>query len=156
MLPQVRTLSCSQTTVLDALDRYITSNPDRDSVLLLDLGTVYRKVKQWAQLLPNVNACFAVKALPDPLVLRALLSLGVGLDCASAGEMEHVLALGADPKRIILSNPCKSPSALQCARDNGVEWMTFDNEYEVVKIKDIYPEAKFVQVDRLEALWGLL
>ena len=143
MLPLVRTLSCTQQPLLNAISGHLATSPD-ESLFVIDLGTVYRKAMQWAELLPSVTAFFAVKALPDDLVLRALMSLGVGFDCASAGEMEQLLRLGCDPKRIILSNPSKSPSTLAYSRDNGVEWMTFDNEYEAAKIKAIYPDAKFV------------
>jgi ornithine decarboxylase len=138
----VRTLNCSQRSIVEAIRHLVASTPEKESLFVIDLGAVYRKVTQWNTLFPAIGAFFAVKALPDPLVLRALMSMGVGFDCASTGEMEKVLQLGGDPKMIIFSNTCKPPGAITYAKNHGIEWMTFDNEYEVVKIKKLYPDAK--------------
>ncbi len=44
--------------------------------------------------------------------------------------------------RIIYANPCKQSSYIRFAQEVGVEIMTFDNEQELLKIKQIYPNAK--------------
>lgn len=44
--------------------------------------------------------------------------------------------------RIIYANPCKQSSYIRFAQEVGVEIMTFDNENELLKIKQIYPKAK--------------
>ncbi len=44
--------------------------------------------------------------------------------------------------RIIYANPCKQSSYIRFAQEVGVETMTFDNEQELLKIKQIYPNAK--------------
>ena len=44
--------------------------------------------------------------------------------------------------RIIYANPCKQSSYIRYAEEVGVEIMTFDNEQELMKIKQIYPNAK--------------
>lgn len=55
--------------------------------------------------------------------------------------MKKVLCLGVEPDRIILANPVKSPSHIHYARVNGVLKMTFDNEIELNKISQLYPDA---------------
>lgn len=57
-------------------------------------------------------------------------------------EIEAVLDLGVAPSRIIYANPCKQISHLQYAAKKGVELMTFDNEWELHKVKKHYPSAK--------------
>ena len=52
----------------------------------------------------------------------------------------HILFILAD--RIIYANPCKQSSYIRYAQEAGVERMTFDNEQELMKIKQIYPNAK--------------
>ncbi len=44
--------------------------------------------------------------------------------------------------RIIYANPCKQSSYIRFAKEVGVEIMTFDNEQELLKIKQIHPNAK--------------
>ena len=44
--------------------------------------------------------------------------------------------------RIIYANPCKQSSYIRYAKEVGVETMTFDNEQELLKIHQLYPNAK--------------
>lgn len=44
--------------------------------------------------------------------------------------------------RIIYANPCKQSSYIRYAHEAGVETMTFDNEQELLKIKQLHPTAK--------------
>ena len=56
-----------------------------------------------------------------------------------------MLNQGVPTSRIIYANPCKQASFLRYAAKHNVSLMTFDNEAELYKIKDIYPTAKYVQ-----------
>ncbi|KAF4435060.1 ornithine decarboxylase [Fusarium austroafricanum] len=71
-------------------------------------------------------------------------SLGIGFDCASKNEIEQVLRLGTDPKRIIYAHPCKGPSYIRYAKAVGVQRMTFDNLDELYKVKAIFPQANLL------------
>lgn len=91
-----------------------------------------------------LTAHAAVKANPDPVVLRLLAALGTGFDCASMNEINMVAELDVDPSRIIFANPCKPTSFVKHAAKTGVEMMTFDNVDELYKIARVYPGAKLV------------
>jgi ornithine decarboxylase len=52
--------------------------------------------------------------------------------------------MGLGPERIIYANPCKQKSHLKFAAQHKISLMTFDNEYELHKVKAIYPTAKLV------------
>ena len=54
------------------------------------------------------------------------------------------------PHQIIFANPCKQSSHIKYAADHDVTLMTFDSEEELLKINDIYPNAKYVQSDDLD------
>lgn len=54
------------------------------------------------------------------------------------------MKLGVDPSRIIYANPAKPISQLRFAREVGVNMMTFDNEFELQKIKEHHPAARLV------------
>ena len=58
--------------------------------------------------------------------------------------MKLVLQLGVSPDRIIYANPNKQISHLKYAATKGVSMMTFDGEEELHKIKQHFPEAKYV------------
>ena len=57
-------------------------------------------------------------------------------------EMQLVLKAGGSPSDIIFSNTIKFPSHLKFAAEIGVSLMTFDNERELVKIKELAPRSR--------------
>ena len=64
-----------------------------------------------------------------------------------------MLNQGVSTSRIIYANPCKQASFLRYAAKHNVSLMTFDNEAELYKIKDIYPTAKYVHYNTIEPLF---
>lgn len=50
--------------------------------------------------------------------------------------------LGVSTDRIIYANPCKQSSYIRYAHEVGVDVMTFDNEQELLKIKQFHSNAK--------------
>lgn len=57
-------------------------------------------------------------------------------------EIKLVMQHGVHPDRIIFAHPAKYPSHITYARKVDVKQMTVDDEYELFKIKDLFPEAK--------------
>ena len=57
-------------------------------------------------------------------------------------EIEQILQLGISPTRIIYANPCKQISYLEYAKQNNVDLTTFDDEYELYKVKEVYPDVR--------------
>ena len=62
---------------------------------------------------------FAVKALPNPAILRILKEEGCGLDCSSATELTLAKACGFRDGEVILSANAMPPEELAQARDLG-------------------------------------
>ncbi|CAF4990040.1 unnamed protein product [Rotaria sp. Silwood1] len=110
----------------------------------VDLEDVCNKHIRWLTSMPRVTPHYAVKCNDDINVIKLLSYLGAGFDCASKGEIKKVMDLGVSADRIIYANPCKQSSYIRYAQETGVEIMTFDNEQELMKIKQIYPNAKLV------------
>jgi len=108
------------------------------------LGDVVKKHEEWTSKMPRVEPFYAVKCNNDPGILQVLAALGTGFDCASKAEIEQVLAMGVDPSRIVYANPCKMRSHIKYAREENVAKMTFDNEEELLKIKEFYPDAQLI------------
>jgi len=124
----------------------IVSNPniENDPFYIVDLEDICNKHINWITKLPRVEPHYAVKCNTDSMLLKLLAFLGAGFDCASKNEIQTVLDLGVSPHRIIFANPCKQASFIKYANKVGVNYMTFDNENELYKIKDHHPNAKIV------------
>ncbi|CAF1027271.1 unnamed protein product [Adineta ricciae] len=110
----------------------------------VDLEDVCNKHIRWITSMPRVAPHYAVKCNDDTNVIKLLAHLGACFDCASKGEIKKVMDLGVSADRIIYANPCKQSSYVRYAKEVGVDTMTFDNEQELMKIKQIYPNAKLV------------
>ncbi len=70
-------------------------------------------------------------------------------------EIDKVLKLDVSPSRIIYANPCKQTSFLKHASKRNVDLMTFDNEAELIKIKAVFPNARYCTlITELVASWN--
>jgi ornithine decarboxylase len=110
----------------------------------VDLGRLIHQARLWKKYLPRVQPYYAVKSNPDMNIIRTLMILGVNFDCASKGEIEQVLSLGAEPTQIIYANPAKGFEHILYAKEKDVKQMTFDNLAELKKIIQYFPNAELV------------
>lgn len=85
----------------------------------------------------------AVKSNCDPIVIKTLVSLGTGFDCASKGEIESVLRFGVPSDLIVYANPTKNISHIKYAAKINVRSMTVDSHQEIEKLSKHYPNAKY-------------
>jgi ornithine decarboxylase len=99
------------------------------------------QVARFRALLPRVEPWYAVKANPNPHVLKLLVEAGLGFDVASVPEIEWLLEAGAKPERLLYANTMKKPDAIRSARKVSVTTTTFDSEYELQKIARHAPGA---------------
>ncbi|BFY99178.1 hypothetical protein BsWGS_02218 [Bradybaena similaris] len=136
-------MPCMSQLVQDKIDEF-ESRGSEDAFCVGDIGDVITKFNKWKELMPRVEPFYAVKCNSDNVVLKTLADMGAGFDCASKGEISQVMKLGVDASRIIYANPCKQKSFVKYAAKYGVDLMTFDNEAELVKVKDLFPNAKLV------------
>lgn len=136
-------MPCMSQLIQDKIDEF-ERKASEDAFCVGDIGDVITKFYKWKELLPRVEPFYAVKCNSDSVVLRTLADMGAGFDCASKGEISQVMNLGVDVSRIIYANPCKQRSFIKYAAKRGVDMMTFDNEAELVKVKEIFPRARLV------------
>src|ERR1700722_6377058 len=78
------------------------------------------------------------------MLLKLLVALETGFDCASKTEIQTILDMGVDPSNIIYANPCKQGSFIRFAAEHDVKMITFDNVDELYKIKRLFPDAQLV------------
>jgi ornithine decarboxylase len=103
--------------------------------------------------LPRVQAYYAVKANPDPVIVKTLFEAGSSFDVSSIAEFnivyDNIKDLSEQEQQqwiwdnIIYANPIKAEETLR-ALDKYQPLMTFDNRDEVFKIRDHAPNARVV------------
>lgn len=146
-VPSIHSLSVINTfkKVLGDIDIDDCEPAGENAFLVCDIKRVWDRYTLWQRELGDrVEAFFAVKCNPDPVILQLMARLGLGFDCASHQEIATVLSYGVDPNKIIYANPCKASSFIRHANRYNVRMMTFDNADELVKIKKHHPTAKMV------------
>lgn len=50
---------------------------------MMDVDRLLKLHQDWVEAMPSVAPFYAVKVNPDPLLLKTLIALGCGFDCAS-------------------------------------------------------------------------
>ncbi len=114
----------------------------RSPFMLIRKCALRKQYERFRKCLPDVTPYYAIKANPDPRIIKTFVKLGASFDVASAAEMKLVLRLGASPSKIIFANTIKSGEDIEIARRRRVRLMTFDNEPELYKIAKYYPGAR--------------
>jgi ornithine decarboxylase len=116
--------------------------------LLVDTSIVRTKARRFKTAMPRVAPHYAVKANPDPRVLKTLIEEGVGFEIASIAELDVLLGLGVPAAEIYYSNPMKSRAYLEYAAAKGVEWYVLDSVEELRKIHSVKADAKlYVRIE---------
>lgn len=64
--------------------------------------------------------CYAMKANSNLAILDLLARQGAGFDIVSGGELLRVLAVGADPAKVIFSGVGKSEDEMRLALEHGI------------------------------------
>jgi ornithine decarboxylase len=134
----------TESTVDDVIKSICPTKVTEEPFYIIDLDDIIKKLNVWKTNLPRVEPFYAVKCNNSDKVIQLLAALGTGFDCASKGEIEQVLSCGVSAERIIYANPCKTRSFIAHANKKGVKLMTFDNETELYKVKDKFPDAHLV------------
>jgi ornithine decarboxylase len=107
---------------------------DDGPCVVVDLEVVRDNYAKFARALPDTRVFYAVKANPDPAVLRLLAELGSCFDTASVVEIGLALEASATPDRISFGNTIKKERDILRALELGVRLFAVDCEAEVDKI----------------------
>lgn len=100
---------------------------------------IERSFRVLEELLPGVTLFYAVKANPDPRILATVARLGGGLDVASPAELAMCEEVGVDARRVLYTQPIKSPGEIALLRERRVEPLVCDNAEEIRKVARHHP-----------------
>ncbi|WP_096870516.1 type III PLP-dependent enzyme [Phaeobacter piscinae] len=121
---------------------YIAQNAFDRPTLVIDSQAVARQYAALAQGLGRARIHYAVKANPEPQILRRLTSMGSNFDAASRAEIEMCLAAGAKPKQITFGNTIKRPADIAFAHEIGITHFAVDALAEMEKLSEHAPGAR--------------
>lgn len=110
--------------------------------LILDTVIVREKARRFHAAMPRVRPHYAVKANPDPRVVKVLIEEGAGFEIASTAELDLLLSLGVPAAEVFYSNPVKSRESIAYAAAKGVEWFVIDGLDEMRRVHSVKPDAK--------------
>jgi diaminopimelate decarboxylase/aspartate kinase len=100
--------------------------------------------------LPGIDAVFyAMKANWHPQILQVFYQQGLGFECVSRGEVEHVLATlkGIDRKRILFTPNFAPRAEYEWAVEQGI-WVTLDNLHPIRQWPELFKGRElFVRID---------
>lgn len=119
-------------------------------LFVVDHAELRRNLSEFKKYLPRVQPYYAVKANPDPAIVRTLYRAGSSFDVASMPEFlivhENIKDLPAKERqdfiwdKIIYANPIKTNETLM-ELDQYKPLVTYDNLEEIRKIKKFAPRA---------------
>jgi ornithine decarboxylase len=119
-------------------------------LFVVDHDALRRNYATFKKHLPRVQAYYAVKANPDPAIVKTLYKAGESFDVASMPEFmivyEYIKDMPARQRqdwiwdKIIYANPIKANETLQ-ELDRYRPLVTYDNYEEINKIKKYAPHA---------------
>lgn len=89
----------------------------------------------------DVVVCYGMKANSNLAVLKEFARLGAGFDIVSGGELQRVLAVGADPAKIVFSGVGKQAWEMQAALKAGVKSFNVESEAEL-RLLSLVAEAE--------------
>ena len=122
-------------------------------LFVVDHEILRRNYAEFKKFLPRVQAYFAVKASPDPEIVRTLYDAGASFDVASMPEFlivhKNIESLPAKERqdfiwdKIIYANPIKANETL-VELDPYKPLVTYDNFEEIRKIRKHAPHAGLV------------
>lgn len=157
-------LETNQRTVLekDTREQVAFSMPCTENydgpVLAVSEQRLRSNARSFIAAMPRVRPHFAVKANPDPEILRIFKEEGCCFEIASSAELQSMVDLDVNLETVFYSNPIKSPASIRQAAASGIQWFVVDTPEEVVKIAAIKPDAKLYlrsEVSNEGSVWPL-
>ncbi|GAA5235899.1 diaminopimelate decarboxylase [Verticiella sediminum] len=88
----------------------------------------------------NALVCYGMKANSNLAVLKEFARLGAGFDIVSGGELARVLAVGADPGKVVFSGVGKQAWEMRAALEAGVLCFNVESQAELRRLSEVAVE----------------
>ena len=94
--------------------------------LEVDLNKVREAYVRLRKHLRGIDLYYAMKCNPNPEIMKTILECGGQFEISSADELKRAMAVGANPKNVLFSNPVKTVDDIKFAYDQGLYFFAFD------------------------------
>jgi diaminopimelate decarboxylase len=81
--------------------------------------------------------CYAVKTNSNLAVLQVLAKVGSGFDIVSQGELERVLRVGGDAKKVVFSGVAKKVTEIERALEVGIRCFNIESHAELDRLQQV-------------------
>jgi diaminopimelate decarboxylase len=81
--------------------------------------------------------CYAAKANSNLAILNLFARMGAGFDIVSGGELQRVLAAGADPRKVVFSGVGKTATEMTLALDAGILCFNVESPAELERLNEV-------------------
>ena len=81
--------------------------------------------------------CYALKANSNLAIIDLLARAGAGFDIVSGGELERVIAAGADPRKVLFSGVGKTGAEMRRALEIGVRCFNVESVGELHRLSSV-------------------
>lgn len=127
-----------------AADRLVAALGSRDAAYVYDTATVRASAQALKSLQSLDRVLYAIKANANAGILQLLHAEGVGMECVSQAEVEHVLATlpGIEPASILFTPNFAPRSEYAWALQKGVQ-LTLDNLYALQAWPELFRGRSF-------------
>lgn len=112
--------------------------------LLLDTTIAVNQLHSLQNAFRETQIFYAVKANPEPRLIRRLAENGSSFDVASLREIDLCLLEGVEPHRLSYGNTIKKAKDIAYAYLSGVRLFVFDSEAELHKLAENAPGSDVV------------
>jgi diaminopimelate decarboxylase/aspartate kinase len=111
-------------------DALLRLGQQHGAAYVYDGATIAERIASLQRVSAVNRLLYAVKANPNPDVLKRIAAMGVGFDCVSQGELEHVFGLlpQLDPRQVLFTPNFAPRAEYEFALQKGVQ-VTLDNLY---------------------------
>jgi ornithine decarboxylase len=123
------------------LKEFIDTTSVKTPYLVLDTGIAAARYRRLTDAFARARVFYAVKANPEPALVRTLARCGSSFDVASVAEVDLCLAEGVDPNDLSYGNPVKKVEHIAYAYQRGVRTFVLDSESELHKLAEHAPGA---------------
>lgn len=111
-----RSLPFSKEEVEKIIDKYPTPFHIYDEKAIRNNARYFKKAFEWNE---GFKEYYAIKAAPNPYLMKILREEGFGIDCSSEAELELAKRVGMSGEEIMLTSNDTPASEFQMAKDLG-------------------------------------
>lgn len=129
--------------IVDMLKEKNLLDEDHTAVDVINFDTLRAIVAKCHTHLPSQPFFhfFAVKSCPLTGVMKELLRLGMGAECASITEVEHALAMGFPAEKVCFDSPAKTKRELVSAITKGCV-VNMDGAEEMARVNGLFAAGR--------------